>query len=220
MSSRLMPPKVGSSALTIRMISSGSCVFSSMSNTSMSANLLNRTPLPSMTGLPASAPMSPRPEHRRAVRDDRHEVALARVLVGELRVLLDREAGPRHAGRVGQRQVALGQAGLRGDDLDLPGPRFLVVLEDIFVADLDHGSASPGMSGGATATRGTVLPSVRTATSDSRPLSGAIAYPICRAASERFCGGRGCVATGGAGSNIPALQSETHLVQSRSGSAT
>jgi hypothetical protein len=61
MSSRLMPPKVGSRSFTQRMNSSVSCVSISMSNTSMSANLLKRTPFPSMTGLPASAPMSPRP---------------------------------------------------------------------------------------------------------------------------------------------------------------
>jgi hypothetical protein len=61
MSSRLMPPKVGSRLRTVRMISSGSCVASSMSKTSMPAKRLNRTPLPSITGLPASAPMSPRP---------------------------------------------------------------------------------------------------------------------------------------------------------------
>lgn len=33
----------------------------SMSNTSIPANFLNRTPLPSITGLPASAPMLPNP---------------------------------------------------------------------------------------------------------------------------------------------------------------
>jgi hypothetical protein len=32
-----------------------------MSKTSMPANFLNRQPLPSITGLPASGPMSPRP---------------------------------------------------------------------------------------------------------------------------------------------------------------
>ena len=45
----------------MRMTSSGSLALISMSNTSMSANLLKRTPLPSITGLPASAPMLPRP---------------------------------------------------------------------------------------------------------------------------------------------------------------
>ena len=40
---------------------SGSRSASSMSNTSTPANFLNRQPLPSITGLPASGPMSPRP---------------------------------------------------------------------------------------------------------------------------------------------------------------
>ena len=61
MSSRLMPPKVGSMSWQKRIISSASVVSTSMSNTSMSAKRLKRTPLPSITGLPASAPMLPRP---------------------------------------------------------------------------------------------------------------------------------------------------------------
>ena len=61
MSSRLMPPKVGSSAFTTRMTSSASFASMLMSKTSMSANRLKSTPLPSMTGLPARGPMSPRP---------------------------------------------------------------------------------------------------------------------------------------------------------------
>ena len=61
MSSRLMPPKVGSIAAMISTSLSGSRSFNSMSNTSMPANFWNRMPLPSMTGLPARAPMSPRP---------------------------------------------------------------------------------------------------------------------------------------------------------------
>ncbi len=40
---------------------SGSFSSISMSNTSMPANFWNSTPLPSMTGLPASGPMLPRP---------------------------------------------------------------------------------------------------------------------------------------------------------------
>ncbi len=40
---------------------SGSLSASSMSNTSMPANFLNRQPLPSITGLLASGPMLPRP---------------------------------------------------------------------------------------------------------------------------------------------------------------
>ena len=61
MSSRLTAPKVGSSAATTLMNSSGSAASTSMSKTSMPANFLNRTALPSITGLPASGPMLPRP---------------------------------------------------------------------------------------------------------------------------------------------------------------
>jgi hypothetical protein len=61
MSSRLMPPKVGSSAATISTSLSGSRSSSSISKTSMPANFLNSTALPSMTGLAASGPMAPRP---------------------------------------------------------------------------------------------------------------------------------------------------------------
>ncbi len=61
MSSRFMPPKVGSSAFTIATNFSGSVSLISISNTSISANILNSTALPSMTGLPASGPMLPKP---------------------------------------------------------------------------------------------------------------------------------------------------------------
>ena len=61
MSSKFIPPNVGSNALTICTNFSGSFSFISMSNTSMSANILNNTPLPSITGFPASGPISPNP---------------------------------------------------------------------------------------------------------------------------------------------------------------
>jgi len=61
MSSRLMPPKVGSSAATMSTSLSGSRSSTSMSNTSMPPNFLNSTALPSITGLAASGPMAPRP---------------------------------------------------------------------------------------------------------------------------------------------------------------
>ena len=61
MSSRLMPPKVGSSAATTSTKRSTSSASTSRSKTSMPANFLNRTALPSITGLEASAPILPRP---------------------------------------------------------------------------------------------------------------------------------------------------------------
>jgi hypothetical protein len=61
MSSRLMPPKVGSSAQMMSTSLSGSRSSISMSKQSMPANLRNSTALPSITGLPASGPIAPRP---------------------------------------------------------------------------------------------------------------------------------------------------------------
>jgi len=61
MSSRLMPPKVGSSAATVSTTRSMVSAAISMSNTSIPANFLNSTALPSMTGLEASGPILPRP---------------------------------------------------------------------------------------------------------------------------------------------------------------
>ena len=56
-----MPPTVGSSSWQNRITSSGCSEPTSRSNTSMSANALNRIPLPSITGFPASGPMLPSP---------------------------------------------------------------------------------------------------------------------------------------------------------------
>ena len=61
MSSRLMPPKVGSRAATHSTMLSTVVAASSMSNTSMSANFLNRTAFPSITGFAANGPMLPSP---------------------------------------------------------------------------------------------------------------------------------------------------------------
>ena len=96
MSSRLIPPKVGSSSFTVWITSSGSSVASSMSNTSMPAKRLNRTPLPSITGLPASAPDVAEPEHRGAVRDHRDQVPARGVQEGVVRAASgSRDRAPR-----------------------------------------------------------------------------------------------------------------------------
>ena len=61
MSSRLMPPKVGAISCTVSTILSGSLVSSAIGKASTSANSLNSIALPSITGMAASGPMSPRP---------------------------------------------------------------------------------------------------------------------------------------------------------------
>ena len=62
MSSKLIPPKVGAIAFITSINLSGSFSLTSISNTLTSANILNKRPLPSITGFEASAPMSPRPK--------------------------------------------------------------------------------------------------------------------------------------------------------------
>ena len=74
-------------------------------------------------------------QHRGAVGDDRDQVAARRVLPGELRVLRDLQARLGDAGRIRERQVALGDQRLGRDDLDLPGPPSAVVVERVVSTD-------------------------------------------------------------------------------------
>ena len=95
---------------------------SSRSNTSMSANFLNRQALPSITGLPASGPMLPRPST--AVPLVMTATRLPRAVYSQREVGVggDLEARLGDAGRVRERQVALADQRLGRDDLDLPWP--------------------------------------------------------------------------------------------------
>ena len=61
MSSRLMPPKLGASAATVATISSVLVQARQIGTASTPANRLNSSDLPSMTGIAAAGPMSPRP---------------------------------------------------------------------------------------------------------------------------------------------------------------
>ena len=61
MSSRLIPPNVGEIRITVSTISSGSVVLRQIGKASTSANSLKSIALPSITGMAASGPMSPRP---------------------------------------------------------------------------------------------------------------------------------------------------------------
>ena len=61
MSSRLMPPKLLLISCTVRTNSSVSWVSTQMGKASTSPNSLNSAHLPSITGMPAAGPMSPRP---------------------------------------------------------------------------------------------------------------------------------------------------------------
>jgi len=64
MSSRFIPPNVGSNHLHAVMISSGFLVPRQIGNASTPPRYLNRSAFPSMTGSPACGPMSPSPSTR------------------------------------------------------------------------------------------------------------------------------------------------------------
>ena len=64
MSSRLIPPKEGAMSLTVSMIFSGSLVSRQMGTQSTPPRYLKSMAFPSMTGMAASGPMSPRPSTR------------------------------------------------------------------------------------------------------------------------------------------------------------
>ena len=61
-SSKLIPPKVGAMFFTVSIKASTFLVSTSISKTSMSAKILNNRAFPSITGLEASGPISPRPK--------------------------------------------------------------------------------------------------------------------------------------------------------------
>ena len=61
-SSRLIPPNEGEIAFTVLIISSVSCVFKQIGNASTLPNSLNKTDLPSITGIPAIPPIFPKPK--------------------------------------------------------------------------------------------------------------------------------------------------------------
>ena len=96
-SSRLIPPKVGSSALTIRMISSVSFVPRQIGQASIPPNSLKSIAFPSMTGIAASGPMSPRP--RTAVPSETMATAFLRIVrendfFGSLAIAMQTRATP------------------------------------------------------------------------------------------------------------------------------
>ena len=61
-SSRLIPPKVGARAFIIAIISLGSIVSKTIGTAFIPPNFLNKQHFPSITGIAASGPISPRPK--------------------------------------------------------------------------------------------------------------------------------------------------------------
>src|SRR5258708_27030123 len=106
MSSRLIPPKVGSRLATISTSLSGSLSSTSMSNTS-TGELLEQAALAFHHRLAGERPDIAEAEYGRAVGDYRNQVGARRQRGRFLRVVPDGEARVGDAGRIGEREVAL-----------------------------------------------------------------------------------------------------------------
>ena len=135
MSSRLMPPNDGPRNFTALMNSSGSSVSTSRSIESTSAKRLNRTALPSITGLEASAPRLPRPRIAVPLEMTATMLPLVGVVVGRRGIGGDRLHRHGDAGRIGERQIALRRHRLGGDDLQLAGPPARVEQQRFLIGD-------------------------------------------------------------------------------------
>ena len=110
-----------------------------MSKTSMPANFLNRHPLPSITGLPASGPMLPSPSTAVPFVTTRDQVAARCQRVRLARIAHDLVAGFRHAGRIRERQIPLRHHRLGRHDRDLAVRGLAVIFERGVAQVLGHG---------------------------------------------------------------------------------
>ena len=129
MSSRLMPPKVGSRAQTTS-TSLADVVLGHLDVEHVDAGeLLEQDGLALHHRLRGQRPDVAEAEHGRAVGEHRDEVLADGEGGGLLRILVDRHAGGGDAGRVGERQVALVAERLGRLDLQFPGPRQSVIDE-------------------------------------------------------------------------------------------
>jgi hypothetical protein len=117
MSSRLCRPKVGAAARTKATISSTSLVSRHSSKVSTPANYLNIA-LPSITGIGAAGPMSPRPST--AVPSETPATVLLLIVSAHaFAVVVHGHRNARDAAGVGHREVVAGLEPKLGVDLDL-----------------------------------------------------------------------------------------------------
>ena len=134
MSSRLTAPNVGRSRTRVSTISSGSLVSNTIGIESRSPNALNSAALALHHRQRRRRADVAEAEHRAAVADDGHQPVRPGVAGGQRVIGGDRPTDLRYAGRVGDRQGALGvQRGLQLHG-ELAG---YVSLEDLLVGDDD-----------------------------------------------------------------------------------
>ena len=138
MSSRLMPPKVGSRDAMMSTSLSVSVSFTSMSNTSIAGELLEQAALALHDRLGGERADVAEAEHRRAVRDHGHEVGAAGVESGGGRIGMDGHAGGSDARGVGESQIALVGHALDRQDGNLSRAGKPMVLERAPIESLDR----------------------------------------------------------------------------------
>jgi hypothetical protein len=100
-------------------------------------SLKQRTALPSMTGLPASAPILPKAQYGRPVGDHCNQIAPVGVVIGRIRVLFDFQAGRRHTGGIGQAEIGLAEKRLGGNHFGFSRTRFAVVAQRLLIVRHD-----------------------------------------------------------------------------------
>ncbi len=129
MSSRLIPPKVGAIRLTAAMNSSGSVVSISMSKALIPEKCLKKHAFALHDRFGGQRADVAQSQYGGSVGNDRHQIALDRIVVRLGRIVGDRQTRRRHAGRVGQREIVLGGVGFRRPDFDFAGASFGVIGE-------------------------------------------------------------------------------------------
>ena len=135
MSSRLMPPNVGSSIRTALMIVVRVMRVQFDVEDVDVGEALEKHPFPFHDRLAGQRPDVAQAEHGGAVGNDCDKVSLRGVQVSVVRVRLDLPAWFGNTGGVGQRQVALRLAGFRRDHLDFPSPSLRMVIKCVLFAD-------------------------------------------------------------------------------------
>ena len=129
MSSRLMPPKLGSSSSTHSMKRFAVLGRDFDVDRVDVGEALEQHRLAFHHRLGRQRAEIAEAEDRGAVGDDRDEIALAGVIIGVGRILGDRAHRHGDAGRISEAEVALRRHRLGGDDLDLAGPAAGVEFE-------------------------------------------------------------------------------------------
>ncbi len=90
---------------------------------------LKEYPLPFHHRLTGQRADIAQPQHRGAVRNNRHQIAARGVFVSRQRIFFDFETGGSNARRVGQRQIALGGEGFGRGNLDFTRNRKFMKIE-------------------------------------------------------------------------------------------